>query len=86
MSEQSLQANRSHLGIQQRMPARVKVNGRWIELDLPCTIEQLLAQLNQPSKSVVVEHNLEAVPSSQFSSRIVQPGDQVEIIRIVAGG
>jgi thiamine biosynthesis protein ThiS len=45
----------------------------------------LLAQKLLP-RSVVVEHNGEAVAPSEFATRQVQPGDRLEIVRIVAGG
>jgi len=35
---------------------------------------------------VVVEHNGEAVAPSEFSTRKLQSGDRLEIVRIVAGG
>jgi thiamine biosynthesis protein ThiS len=34
----------------------------------------------------VVEHNGEAVAPSEFVQRMLQPGDRLEIVRIVAGG
>ncbi|HUS35157.1 MAG TPA: sulfur carrier protein ThiS, partial [Verrucomicrobiae bacterium] len=37
-------------------------------------------------RSVVVEHNGEAVAPSEFSNRQINSGDRVEIVRIVAGG
>jgi sulfur carrier protein len=66
--------------------ALVTVNGRPVEAELPCTLEQLLrAQALQP-RSVVVEHNGEAVAPSEFAARQVRPGDRLEIVRVVAGG
>ena len=53
---------------------------------MPCSIaEFLLAQQLLP-KSVVVEHNGEAVAPSEFSVRQLQAGDRLEIVTIVAGG
>ncbi|MGA4643776.1 sulfur carrier protein ThiS [Limisphaera sp. 4302-co] len=64
----------------------VVANGKTVEAHLPCTLEEFLRAQGLPPKSVVVEHNGEAVPPSQFSVRLVQPGDRLEIVRIVAGG
>ena len=61
-------------------------NGRPIEARLPCSIgEFLLAQELLP-RSVVVEHNGQAVAPSEFASRPLQAGDRLEIVQIVAGG
>ena len=64
----------------------VTANGRAIALQEPCTLEQFLALLGLPPRSVVVEQNGEAVTPSSFAQRPVQPGDRLEIVRIVAGG
>lgn len=64
----------------------VLANGTTIEAMLPCTLEQFLAAQNLPPRSVVVEHNGEAVSPSQFPERKLQNGDRLEIVRIVAGG
>jgi len=61
-------------------------NGEDIEANLPCTIEEFLLNNNFLPRSVVVEHNGEAVSPSKFKNRILQEGDRLEIIKIVAGG
>ena len=62
------------------------VNGKTWEATLPCTIEQFLVAQNFLPKSVVVEHNGEAVAPSEFAKRQLNPGDRLEIVKIVAGG
>ena len=54
--------------------------------DFPCTVEAFLVAQNLLPRSVVVEHNGEAVAPSEFSRRPLQPGDRLEIVKIVAGG
>ena len=61
-------------------------NGQNVEADLPCSIEQFLIRQNLLPRSVVVEHNGEAVAPSEFKQRQVRSGDRLEIVRIVAGG
>jgi len=61
-------------------------NGRPTPGPLPCTLEAFLVARGLPPRSVVVEHNGEAVAPSEFSRREVRPGDRLEIVRIVAGG
>jgi thiamine biosynthesis protein ThiS len=65
---------------------RVIANGREVETETPCTIEAFLVTQKLLPRSVVVEHNGEAVAPSEFSSREVNAGDWLEIVRIVAGG
>jgi len=61
-------------------------NGREIETRLPRTIEEFLIAQNLLPRSVVVEHNGEAVAPSEFPRRMLTAGDRVEIVKIVAGG
>lgn len=61
-------------------------NGKSVEARLPCTVEEFLVAQNFPPRSVVVEHNGEAVSPSDFSLRQIHAGDRLEIVKIVAGG
>jgi sulfur carrier protein len=64
----------------------VTANGRPMEAALPCTLEEFLVAQGLPPRSVVVEHNGEAVAPSEFSERWLQANDRLEIVKIVAGG
>ena len=64
----------------------VIANGTRIAAKLPCSIEEFLVAQHLPPRSVVVEHNGEAVAPSEFSQRQVRAGDRLEIVKIVAGG
>ncbi len=64
----------------------VIANGKSVEADLPCSVEAFLAAQALLPRSVVVEHNGEAVAPSEFSKRILNAGDRLEIVKIVAGG
>lgn len=64
----------------------VVANGRRVEAPLPCTLEEFLRSQSLPPRSVVVEHNGEAVPPSEFGQRLLAAGDRLEIVRVVAGG
>lgn len=61
-------------------------NGHPITAVLPCSIEEFLLAQKLLPKSVVVEHNGNAVAPSEFSTRQLAAGDKLEIVRIVAGG
>jgi len=64
----------------------ITANGKQIETTFPCTLEDFLRSQNLLPRSVVVEHNGQAVAPSEFPSRQLRPGDRLEIVRIVAGG
>ena len=68
------------------MNSTVTANGKPIEAELPCSIEEFLVAQKLPPRSVVVEHNGEAVAPSEFSRRQLNAGDKLEIVKIVAGG
>lgn len=64
----------------------VIANGESVEASLPSTIEEFLVARNLLPRSVVVEHNGEAVAPSEFHQRHLKAGDRLEIVKIVAGG
>jgi thiamine biosynthesis protein ThiS len=64
----------------------ITANGQSIAAKLPCTLEEFLVAQGLLPRSVVVEHNGEAVAPSEFPLRQLQAGDRLEIVKIVAGG
>jgi len=64
----------------------VIANGKTVAAQLPCSLEKFLIAQNLLPRSVVVEHNGEAVAPSEFPQRQVRAGDRLEIVKIVAGG
>jgi thiamine biosynthesis protein ThiS len=64
----------------------VVANGQPVAVQLPCSLEGFLLGQKLLPRSVVVEHNGEAVAPSEFSRRELRAGDRLEIVKIVAGG
>jgi thiamine biosynthesis protein ThiS len=64
----------------------ILANGKEIATELPCSIETFLIRQNLLPRSVVVEHNGEAVAPSEFPERSLSAWDRLEIVMIVAGG
>jgi thiamine biosynthesis protein ThiS len=64
----------------------VIANGKKVTAQLPCTIEEFLVAQKLLPRSVVVEHNGDAVAPSEFAIRQLRANDRLEIVRIVAGG
>ena len=68
------------------MNQTITANGQSIEAKLPCTLEEFLLAQGLFPRSVVVEHNGEAVAPSEFPRRELAANDRLEIVKIVAGG
>lgn len=49
-------------------------------------VADLLRELDLDGQPVLVEHNGNALFPRDFTSTRLQPGDQLELIRVVAGG
>jgi len=64
----------------------VTANGREVPLAEACSLTCFLEAQGLRPRSVVVELNGEAVAPSEFDERMVQAGDRLEIVQIVAGG
>jgi sulfur carrier protein len=64
----------------------VVANGKPVPAQFPCSIEEFLLARKLLPRSVVVEHNGNAVAPSEFPKRQLMPGDKLEIVKIVAGG
>ena len=67
-------------------PEFITANGQRIPARLPSSIEGFLLAQNLLPRSVVVEHNGEAVAPSEFAHRQLNAGDRLEIVKMVAGG
>jgi sulfur carrier protein len=72
--------------VQSAQTPTVIANGQPVAVRLPCTVEAFLVAQSLPPRSVVVEHNGEAVAPSEFARRQLNAGDRLEIVKIVAGG
>jgi thiamine biosynthesis protein ThiS len=68
------------------METFIIANGQRLLAKLPCSIQDFLLAQQLLPRSVVVEHNHEAVAPSEFSRRQVNSGDHLEIVKVVAGG
>jgi thiamine biosynthesis protein ThiS len=66
--------------------SQIIANGNPVAAKVPCSIEDFLRAQKLLPRSVVVEHNGEAVAPSEFSQRQLRADDKLEIVKIVAGG
>jgi sulfur carrier protein len=64
---------------------RLVINGESREVEA-ADVAGLVAVLGLPAPAVLVEHNGLALRRDEWTARALAEGDQLEIIRIVAGG
>ena len=64
----------------------IQINGDTREVSGGGTVEEVLSRLGIPLQAVLVEHNGTALHRKEWSERVVNEGDVLELIRIVAGG
>lgn len=62
------------------------INGKSVSLDAPKTVREFLAAKGLNEQIVVVEHNYDIIPRTEYGSRVLQAGDHVEIVQMMAGG
>lgn len=63
-----------------------KINGIREKVKAGTTISILINDLNIANRKIALEVNGEIIPRSQFDSRILEDGDQIEIVTAVGGG
>lgn len=63
---------------------KVQVNKKETEIEEGLTAEQLLASRATPKAAVWV--NGKQLLKAEYASRVIVPGDDIKILRIVAGG
>ena len=64
----------------------ITLNGASREIADEMTVAELLGTLNFPGASALVEQNGVALLRAEWTQKKIQAGDELEIIRIVAGG
>ena len=64
----------------------LNINGETRKVEPVKSLSDLLISLSLPSKMVVVEHNGEIVPREKYGETLLNEGDQLEIVQMMAGG
>ena len=64
----------------------VRLNGEAREISRARTVAELVEELGLPGPTLLIEHNGVALRRSEWSDRAVAEGDQIELMRIAAGG
>lgn len=64
----------------------VSLNGEKADARGAQTIADLIERYQLPPQSIVIEHNGLALHRHEWPHRALSEGDQIEFIRVVAGG
>ncbi len=65
---------------------KIAVNGESVDTREAKTITELIERYELPPQSILVEHNGLALHRHEWPERSLAEGDQIEFIRVVAGG
>ncbi|PYK18902.1 MAG: thiamine biosynthesis protein ThiS [Verrucomicrobia bacterium] len=65
---------------------KIAVNGESVDTREAKTIAELIERYELPPQSILVEHNGLALHRHEWPERSLAEGDQIEFIRVVAGG
>lgn len=65
---------------------KVSINGELREIVMATTVAGLVEELGLPAQTLLIEHNGLALRREEWPGRALGDGDQIEFIRIVAGG
>ena len=65
---------------------QINVNGEKKECPTETSVSRLLESLDIDNRYVAVELNLKIVPRTQFSEKMLQENDNIEIVTFVGGG
>lgn len=65
---------------------KLKINGEERAVENAAHVAALVEALGLPAPALLVEHNGLALRREEWPGRTLAEGDQIEIVRIVAGG
>jgi sulfur carrier protein len=64
----------------------IELNGAPHMVAAPHSLQQLINTLELAGKGIAVAVNRQVVPRQQWQQRVLQPRDQVDIVRAIGGG
>lgn len=68
------------------MEIDITLNGASHRVADDSNVAALMSALNQPARGIAVAINREVVPRAAWSTRRLNPGDRVEIVKAIGGG
>lgn len=64
----------------------ITLNGQKYNIESNITLKQMLINLNIEQKNIIAEVNGEVVTKDDFSNKIINENDIIELVRFVGGG
>jgi sulfur carrier protein len=65
---------------------QILLNGQEKIITPPCSLQDLITQLELQNRRIAVEVNLTLVPRSRFAEHFLVENDKVEIVHAIGGG
>ncbi|MEN9849601.1 MAG: hypothetical protein RL368_2341 [Pseudomonadota bacterium] len=65
---------------------QILLNGQEKIITPPCSIQELISQLDLQNRRIAVEVNLTLIPRSRFAEYFLADDDKVEIVHAIGGG
>jgi thiamine biosynthesis protein ThiS len=64
----------------------ISLNGEKVEARGAADIAELVSRFQLSPQTILIEHNGVALHRHEWAQRVLRDGDQVELLRVVAGG
>lgn len=68
------------------MNIEIKLNGESRQVENGCTLEDLISSLQLPNRALAVAVNRKVITRQTWTECVLQPADQVELVRAIGGG
>ena len=65
---------------------KIKVNGKYVNIDKNQALYKLLKKLKIPIKKVAIELNQEIIDKKNITKIIIKKNDKIEIVHFIGGG
>ncbi len=65
---------------------KIKVNGKYVNIDKNQDLSKLLKKLKIPIKKVAIELNQEIIDKKNITKIKIQKNDKIEIVHFIGGG
>ncbi|MFN2542426.1 MAG: sulfur carrier protein ThiS [Chthoniobacterales bacterium] len=65
---------------------KISLNGEKVDARVDETVAGLIERLQLPPQTILIEHNGVALHRQEWQHRSLSEGDQIEFLRVVAGG
>lgn len=68
------------------MSIEIRLNGESRQVEDGITLDELISSLQLPNRALAVAVNRKVVTRQKWPEYVLQPADQVELVRAIGGG